>query len=288
MRRARSTAPAGTSWRALHDQERLLRHRGSDPGSRHAHRGGGRRRSPPPSGTSRGCRCFTCSVIIGFDTISLARRGARVTGVDFSAPALARASETGPPPAGLHVEWVEGDAAASCRSSLNRRFDLAYATVGVITWIGELRRLDALGLPARCAPAAGWCSSTATRCRTWSQSPDPLDARLPLRRRRGRSRSRAEQTYADLSRCGSSPTGPASTTPHSIGEIVSTAAGAGLSHRRADRAPLRRRLSTGPGIDHLQEPDGRWRLRIGGQPMPVLFTLQSDAPGLSSRTGLGG
>src|SRR5918999_1034839 len=70
---------------------------------------------------------------IGFDSISLARRGARVVGVDFSpvslekARALARRCE-------LDIEFVEADATA-LPVTLHNRFDLVYATIGVITWI---------------------------------------------------------------------------------------------------------------------------------------------------------
>jgi SAM-dependent methyltransferase len=74
---------------------------------------------------------------IDFDAISLARRGARVVGVDFSpgslerARALARRCE-------LAVEFVEADA-TSLPAELHNRFDLVYATIGVICWIDDLR-----------------------------------------------------------------------------------------------------------------------------------------------------
>src|SRR5918999_835213 len=83
---------------------------------------------------------------IGFDSISLARRGARVVGADFSpaslekARALARRCE-------VDVEFVEADATDLPRE-LHNRFDLVYATLGVISWI------DDIGAWMRCAAAA--------------------------------------------------------------------------------------------------------------------------------------
>src|ERR671915_1270126 len=83
---------------------------------------------------------------IGFDSISLARRGARVVGVDFSpaslekARAIARRCE-------VDVEFVEADATDLPRE-LHNRFDLVYATIGVISWI------DDIGAWMRCAAAA--------------------------------------------------------------------------------------------------------------------------------------
>src|ERR1700752_3452498 len=73
---------------------------------------------------------------IGFDTISLARRGARVTGLDFSPAALAKAEGLARR-AGVEVSWVQADA-ASIPAHLNERFDLAYATVGAICWIEDI------------------------------------------------------------------------------------------------------------------------------------------------------
>src|SRR3954469_11472224 len=73
---------------------------------------------------------------IGHDTISLARRGARVTGVDFSPASLARARELARR-AGVPVDFVEADSTA-LPVELHNRFDLAYATIGVVCWIGDI------------------------------------------------------------------------------------------------------------------------------------------------------
>ncbi len=79
---------------------------------------------------------------IGTDTVSLARAGARVVGVDFSALALEAAARL----AGalrLDVEWVEGDvleARALVDEALgaDRRFDVVYTSIGTIGWLDEL------------------------------------------------------------------------------------------------------------------------------------------------------
>src|SRR5918995_5550387 len=74
---------------------------------------------------------------IGFDAISLARRGARVVAADFTpaslekARGLARRCE-------VAVEFVEADA-TKLPVELHNRFDLVYATIGVINWIDDLR-----------------------------------------------------------------------------------------------------------------------------------------------------
>jgi SAM-dependent methyltransferase len=73
---------------------------------------------------------------IGFDTISLARRGARVTGLDFSPAALAKAEELARR-SGVEATWVQADA-ARIPAHLHGHFDLAYATIGAIYWIEDL------------------------------------------------------------------------------------------------------------------------------------------------------
>jgi ubiquinone/menaquinone biosynthesis C-methylase UbiE len=66
----------------------------------------------------------------------LARRGARVTGVDFSPVALAKAADLAER-CGVKVEWVQADA-AELPHGLDARFDLAYATIGAIGWIEDI------------------------------------------------------------------------------------------------------------------------------------------------------
>src|SRR3712207_3745499 len=74
---------------------------------------------------------------IGFDSVSLARRGARVTGVDFSPASLAKARAIAER-CGVPVDFVEADVLA-LPEALSARFDVAYATIGVISWIDDLR-----------------------------------------------------------------------------------------------------------------------------------------------------
>ena len=63
---------------------------------------------------------------------------------------------------------------------------------------------------------------------------------------------------------------------HSLGEIVTAAVGAGL---RVDA--LTEHLDAaldGRGDVLTREADGRYRLRIDGEPLPVLFTLLASRP----------
>ena len=89
-------------------------------------------------GDVAGKRLIHLQCHIGLDTLCLARRGAIVTGLDFSPTAIAAAralaSELGIP-----AEFVESDVFGA-RERLNGSFDLAFVTWGTICWLPNIER----------------------------------------------------------------------------------------------------------------------------------------------------
>ena len=89
-------------------------------------------------GPVAGKRLLHLQCHFGLDTLSLARRGAVVTGLDFSAKALAAAralsAETGVP--GTFVEGNLYDAPGL----IDGRFDVVYVTWGAINWLPDISR----------------------------------------------------------------------------------------------------------------------------------------------------
>jgi SAM-dependent methyltransferase len=75
----------------------------------------------------------------GLDTLSWARRGARVTGLDFSAPAIVAARELAAD-ANLEAEFVEADVYAAVETLDDRRFDLIYTGRGALNWLPDVER----------------------------------------------------------------------------------------------------------------------------------------------------
>ncbi|WP_234988116.1 bifunctional 2-polyprenyl-6-hydroxyphenol methylase/3-demethylubiquinol 3-O-methyltransferase UbiG [Demequina sp. NBRC 110056] len=81
---------------------------------------------------------------IGTDTLSLARAGATVTGVDFSRPALDAAADLAQS-LGLDATWVHTDV-LSARDAVTAvmgeeaAFDLVYTSIGAIGWLADLDR----------------------------------------------------------------------------------------------------------------------------------------------------
>lgn len=203
---------------------------------------------------------------LAFDGITLARRGARVTGVDFSPTALAKARDL----AGLckvHLDLIEADV-TDLPASLHERFDLAYATIGILTWIadveawmrsvaGTLRPGGSL-LLVDGHPLSGMVGGT-----------DPLRFQFPYADD-GPHHFESSYSYAV----------EVSTTnvqyAHSLGEVVTAASSAGLRIRKL--------------VEHLDSPldangngarpgdNGRFQLRFGDYPVPLLYTLIADRP----------
>lgn len=74
----------------------------------------------------------------GLDTLSWARRGARVTGVDFSPKAIGKARELARA-IGVEARFVESEFTATHRALDGERFDIVFTSWGVLGWLPDLR-----------------------------------------------------------------------------------------------------------------------------------------------------
>lgn len=91
-----------------------------------------------PSSSLSGLDLCHLQCHIGTDTVSLARAGARVTGVDFSPSALGVASALANR-VGIAARWVETDV-LDARGAVDGDFDVVYTSIGTITWLRDLDR----------------------------------------------------------------------------------------------------------------------------------------------------
>jgi SAM-dependent methyltransferase len=76
---------------------------------------------------------------IGTDTISLARLGASMTGLDFSGPAVAQAARLAAA-TGADARFVQADIYDAAAILGPGSFDLVYTGVGALTWLPDIRR----------------------------------------------------------------------------------------------------------------------------------------------------
>ncbi|HET9895315.1 MAG TPA: class I SAM-dependent methyltransferase [Streptosporangiaceae bacterium] len=93
----------------------------------------------PRLGDIAGLRGVHLQCHIGTDTISLARLGASMTGLDFSAPALEQARELARK-TGADATFVESDLYAAADVLGKGQFDLVFTGVGAICWLPDIRR----------------------------------------------------------------------------------------------------------------------------------------------------
>jgi SAM-dependent methyltransferase len=75
----------------------------------------------------------------GIDTLSWARRGARVVGLDFSAPAVAEARRLADE-LGLDASFVQADVYEAPGALGGRDFDVVYTGLGALNWLPDIRR----------------------------------------------------------------------------------------------------------------------------------------------------
>ncbi|GIE48094.1 class I SAM-dependent methyltransferase [Actinoplanes nipponensis] len=93
----------------------------------------------PLLGDVSGLRGVHLQCHIGTDTVSLARLGATMTGVDFSPAALTEARRIAAL-AGAAVDYVESDVYAAADALGRGGFDLVYTGIGALCWLPDIRR----------------------------------------------------------------------------------------------------------------------------------------------------
>jgi len=93
----------------------------------------------PRLGDVAGLRGLHLQCHIGTDTVSMARLGARMTGLDFSPSALAEA-RTLAARTGADVDFVEADAYDAVEVLGPGTFDLVFTGVGALCWLPDIRR----------------------------------------------------------------------------------------------------------------------------------------------------
>jgi SAM-dependent methyltransferase len=203
----------------------------------------------------------------GLDTLSWARRGGRVTGVDFSPVAVERARALADQ-VGLDADFVEADT-QRLPALLDGRFDVVFASYGVLPWIADL---DAWmgGATRALRPGGRLVLVELHPAGTMVDSVDPLVVDYPY----GGGvpqRFTAPGSYAD--RELATVANDSVEHPHGLGEVVTAAVGAGLTVRELREYVDTDRDDRGMMI---RGEDGRYRIPFGDQFLPVLYALVAE------------
>ncbi len=93
----------------------------------------------PRLGDIRGLRGVHLQCHIGTDTVSLTRLGASMTGLDFSAPAVAGARRLAEL-SGADARFVQADVYAAPEVLGKSEFDLVFTGIGALCWLPDIRR----------------------------------------------------------------------------------------------------------------------------------------------------
>ena len=206
----------------------------------------------------------------GLDTIRLARRGAIVTGLDFSTAAIAaaRALEA---ELGVRARFVEGNAYDS-PALLNAQYDIAFVTWGSIIWLPDIRRWAQI--VAELLAPGGWLYLAEGHPATLSL--DEVDGRL-VAIRAWRTPTNAPFAYDDATTYTGDPTPLAHTRSyewcHPLSDIICGLLEADL---RLDFLHEHERLPWRYFPMMEKAEDWGYRLPNGHPPLPLSFSLRAS------------
>ena len=199
----------------------------------------------------------------GLDTLSWARLGAEVTGLDFSAEAVAAARALAAE-IGVAARFVEADL-YDAPGALGLRYDIVYTGIGALMWLPDIARWARV--VAQLLVPGGELYLNEFHPVQWMLSDDdPLRLRDDYFTPPEGFRNLEQGTYADRR----APTRRNETLQwnHPLGEVVTALIRAGLTIRELreeDSSVLQR----WPVL--VRGSDGRWRMPS----QPMMYTLRA-------------
>jgi len=222
-------------------------------------------------GDIRGLTAVHLQCHIGTDTLSLARLGARVTGLDFSPVALAEAralvAETGDA-----ADFVESDVDSALSALQPGSFDLVYTGIGALCWLPRIA--DWAQVVAGLLKPGGRLFLREGHPILWAMDErlaDEPHLRFPYFEHADPLEWDDDSSYVETDR-------PLTATKtyewnHGLGEIVTALLDAGLALTALvehDSVPW----EALPG-QMLERPDGEHALDARAGVMPLSYTLQA-------------
>ncbi|WP_323449999.1 class I SAM-dependent methyltransferase [Streptomyces yaizuensis] len=211
---------------------------------------------------------------LGTETLAFAERGARTTGLDFSAASVAAARELAAR-RGREVDYVRANVYDAPEALAGRRFDVVYTGKGALCYLPDLAQWARTVSRLLTDGGRLYIVEFHPLLSALGPSPGPGEGPELLLRHDylggGEVRKDSPHTYTD----GPAVEGPTVSYewPHGLGEVVDAVLGAGLRIERlreCDELPWPR----WPSMDRT--PHGWWRLpdiRI-----PLLYALLVSRP----------
>jgi SAM-dependent methyltransferase len=214
----------------------------------------------------------------GLDSLSWARAGASVVGLDFSEPAVAAATELAAE-TGLDARFVQADVYDAVAALGGERFDIVYTGLGALNWLPDLPRWA--GIVAELLRPGGLLYLAEFHPLTWVFGDDELEVELDYFHDPEGERfdDGVQGSYADLDL----PTRNNATVEwaHTLSDVVTAVLGAGLrlellsehDYTLFPRFPhlVEDRELLSAGVVYRQ-PEGRPRL-------PLMYSLRARREG---------
>lgn len=242
-----------------------------DPG----HLSGVVRFDRPRLGSIDGLRGVHLQCHIGTDTVSLARLGARMTGLDFSHASLTEARRLAEA-TGAEVDFVEADLYEATRVLPASAFDLVYTGIGALCWLADIRAWA--NVVATLLAPGGRLFMREGHPMMWAmddaQSDGTLLAIYPYRETAA-LRFEEPGTYVrtDI------PLDPwiSYSYNHGIGEIITSLLDEGLAITMFQEHESLPWNAFAPGA-MVEDDRGEWRLIDRPERLPLSYTLQAIKP----------
>jgi SAM-dependent methyltransferase len=209
----------------------------------------------------------------GLDTLSWARLGARVTGVDFSEVAIATARDLAAQCA-LDARWVCCDV-YSLPDHLDETFDVVFTSYGAITWLPEIARWADVVAHFLTPGGTFYIAEFHPFAWVFDDEADGLQPRYPYLQGAAPEITEWPYDYADRSIRLEHAT--EYVWNHPLGAVVTSLVAAGLRIEylhEFDRAPYQMLPVLVPDPDH----DRWWRLADDQPRLALMYTLRATKP----------
>lgn len=227
----------------------------------------------PLLGDITGARVVHLQCHIGTDTLSLARLGATVTGLDFSENAVTEARRLADE-AGVSVEFVRADVRDAADVLPRGSFDLVYTGIGALCWLPSID--DWAGVVADLLAPGGTLHIREGHPILWSMNEElpGLALRFPYFEQREPLEWDDDGTYVEVS----APLQATRTYEwnHGLGEIVTALLDRGLridalvEHDSVPWEALPGRMT--------ERPNGEFALTEQPSVMPLSYTIRASKP----------
>jgi SAM-dependent methyltransferase len=208
---------------------------------------------------------------MGMDTLSWARRGARVTGLDFSAPAIEVARGLAGR-IGVDARFEVADVYDAVEV-LDDRFDLTYQSLGSLNWHPDMVRWA--GILFQLTRPGGRYVLNEGHPMAWVLDDDGEQVAYPYFSPPEGQRFADAGTYADLT--AATVNNDTIEFPHPLSEVIEALIGAGFALERFVEHPYTV-FPAWPWLEERDEPFRTWWAPEGRPSLPLMYSVVARRP----------